>query len=84
MKGSRKRVSRILALGHEAPDQIKRISRGEHYTCLDGSEEEHEHLRSFCHELMTWLESMNLSLDDLSPEELREFLLHHTEEVLDP
>ena len=82
--GTRKRVSRILALGHEAPDHIKRISQGEHYTCLDGSDEEHEHLRAFCAELTTLLESMNLSLDDLSPDELRAFLLHHQEEVLDP
>jgi len=84
MNGTRKRVSRILALGHQAPDNIKRISRGDHYTCLDGSDEEHEALRTFCAELTEWLSGLGLSLDDLSPEELRQFLEQHPEGVIDP
>lgn len=73
-----------MALGHEAPDQIKRISRGEFFTCVDGSEEEHDVLREFCQELLTWLASMDLELDDLSPAELQAFLEQHLEGVVDP
>jgi len=74
-----KRVRRILAVGDPSSDGIKRITRGERFTCVSGSEQEHDLLSRFCLELSNWLEGLGLDLDQLSEDELRELLEAHAE-----
>jgi|GEM_PF-1194877 len=70
MSRVRKSVSRILAVGAPPADRVRRLTRGDHFTCVAGSEEEHEVLRTFCRRLEALLEETGLEPGDLSPEEL--------------
>lgn len=72
-----KRVSRILAVGGVPPDRVRRLTRGESFTCVAGSEKEHADLRAFCLEVTEGLAQVDLILEQLSPEELKEFLFRH-------
>ena len=74
-----KRIRRILAVGGPSGDGIRRLTRGDRFTCVSGSEEEHEQLTRFCLELSEWLERLGLDLDQLTEEELRRLLEEHAE-----
>lgn len=71
------RIRRILAVGSPPADRVRRLSRGESFTCVAGTEEEHEALRAFCLEVTEWLDRMGMPLDQLSPSELWELLARH-------
>jgi hypothetical protein len=55
---------------------MHRITTGKDYTCVAGSQEEHEVLHLFCEEIMQWLSQLGLDLHHLSPEELQQILIH--------
>ncbi|WFB34725.1 hypothetical protein P3T73_11195 [Kiritimatiellota bacterium B12222] len=74
MLEKRKQVSRMLAIGSHSNDQIQRITRGEEYTCYEGSEQEHAQLTAFCEWIQDLLKSTGQSLSDYSPEELQDLL----------
>jgi hypothetical protein len=65
----------MLAVGNLAPDQVNRLTRGKLFTCVAGSEEEHQQLHKFCSELTAWLDEVGLELDALSPEEVTQFVV---------
>jgi hypothetical protein len=75
-----KRVRRILAVGDPAADGIQRLTRGNTFTCVSGSEEEHRRLSGFCQELTAWLARLGLDLDQISAEELEALLREHVGE----
>jgi hypothetical protein len=80
MSHIKRQVSRVLAVGGIPGDEIKRLTRGEAYTCCYGSESEHKHLAAFCEDLQDLLKSTGQSLPDFSPEELQELLKAFTNE----
>lgn len=71
MASKRKQVTRMLAVGNAPGDQIRRLTRGEAFTCCYGSEAEHSALTDFCLALQSLIDSTGQRLEDLSPEELR-------------
>lgn len=77
MPKRRTSIRRILAVGNPPGDQVKRLTRGENFTCVNGSEVEHERLRDFCLWLETCVGEMGIDLSDLSREELALLLSTH-------
>jgi hypothetical protein len=67
----------MLAVGDLPPDGIQRLTRGERFTCVSGSEEEHEQLHAFCESLTLWLGDLGMDIQQLTPEELRDLLTAH-------
>ncbi len=70
MVQKRSYVARILAVGGPADDQIRRLTRGESFTCCYGSDAEHQQLSEFCVALQELLASTGQKLSDYTPEEL--------------
>lgn len=73
-RGKRKKIIRLLGVGFDAEDGHLRITKGKNYDVLMGSDESHEYLQQFIQKIEDELTARNLSLDDLSPEEFREFV----------
>jgi hypothetical protein len=72
--GKRKKIIRLLGVGFDAEDRHVRISRGEKYDVLMGSEESHEYIRKLIQDIEKAIEERGLSLDDLTPEEFTELV----------
>jgi phosphopantothenate synthetase len=72
--GKRKKIIRLLGVGFDAEDGHVRISRGEKYDVLMGSEESHEYIRKLIQDIEKAIEERGLSLDDLTPEEFTELV----------
>lgn len=70
----RKRIIRLLGVGFDAADGHVRITTGEKYDVLMGSEQSHEYIQKLIHKIETQLENRGLSLDDLTPEEFGELV----------
>ena len=73
-RGKRKKIIRLLGVGFDAEDGHLRITKGKNYDVLMGSDESHEYLQQFIQKIEDEFTARNLSLDDLSPEEFREFV----------
>jgi phosphopantothenate synthetase len=72
--GKRKKIIRLLGVGFDAEDGHVRISRGEKYDVLMGSEESHEYIRKLIQDIEKAIEERGLSLDDITPEEFTELV----------
>jgi len=64
----------MLAVGDLPGDSIRRLTRGDSYTCCLGSESEHRSLSEFCQALQDLLASTGQELTEYSPEELSDLL----------
>lgn len=69
-----KKVIRLLGVGFDSDDGHVRITKGENYDVLMGSNESHEYIQQMIQKIEDALKEKNLSLDDLSPEEFSEFV----------
>ena len=70
----RKRIIRLLGIGFDAEDGHVRITQGEKYDILMGSEQSHEYIQQLIQKIETQLENRGLSLDDLTPDEFAELV----------
>lgn len=70
----RKKIIRLLGVGFDAEDGHIRITQGENYDVLMGSEESHEYLQHLIRKIEQGLREKGLSLEDLSPDEFSEFV----------
>jgi len=66
--GKQKKIIRLLGVGFDAEDGHVRITKGERYDVLMGSDESHEYIQKLIQKIETELENRRLSLDDLTPE----------------
>lgn len=57
-------------MGMIPEDQVRRLTRGEDFTCFSGSEAEHAVLSEFCMELQALLSATGQRLSDFTPDEL--------------
>lgn len=71
---NQKKIIRLLGVGFDADDGHVRITKGESYDVLMGSDESHEYIRQLIQKIEDALAAQNLSLDDLTPEEFSEFV----------
>ena len=69
-----KKIIRLLGVGFDAEDGHVRITKGENYDVLMGSNESHEYIQQFIQKIEDGLKSKGLNLDDLTPEEFTKFV----------
>ena len=70
----RKKIIRLLGVGFDAEDGHIRITNGEKYDVLMGSEQSHEYILQLIQKIEDGLKIKGLSLDDLTPDEFSEFV----------
>lgn len=73
MKGKRKKAH-LLGLGLDNKDGHVRITQGEDFTVLSGSEATHEHMQETCIKVGEKLKRRGKRLDDVSTDELRDLI----------
>lgn len=71
---NRKKIIRLLGVGFDVDDGHIRITNGEKYDVLMGSEQSHEYIQKLIQNIERKLKDRNLNLDDLSPEEFTEIV----------
>jgi len=71
---NQKKIIRLLGVGFDADDGHVRMTSGENYDVLMGSDESHEYIQSLIQKIENELKARNLTLDDLTPEEFGEFV----------
>ncbi len=64
-----KKIIRLLGVGFDAEDGHVRITKGENYDVLMGSDESHEYIQKLIQKIEDELKARGLSLDDLTPSE---------------
>ena len=61
-------------VGFDTEDDHVRITKGEKYDVLMGSDESHEYIRELIQKIESQLENQGLALDEITPEQLSEFV----------
>lgn len=77
MASARRPSLRLLGLGLDATDQHKRITRGEGFSLVGGSEETHERMTETVIKTTEDLSRKGRTITDAHPEELAELLSKH-------
>lgn len=72
-EGTKRRWAAMLGVGFD-DDGHRRITRGENFLLLGGSEETHERMQETALEINERLEKRGKRLEDASPEELRDIV----------
>jgi hypothetical protein len=70
----KKKIVRLLGVGFDAEDGHVRITKGEQFDVLMGSDESHQYITGLITKIEDELKSRNMSLDDLTPEEFTQFV----------
>lgn len=73
-RANRKKIIGLLGIGFDAEDGHVRITKGDGYNVLMGSEESHTYLQNLLGKIEKELKERDLKLDDLTPEEFSEFV----------
>lgn len=71
---NRKKIVRLLGVGFDAEDGHVRITNGEKYDVLLGSDESHEYISALIARIEGELEMRGLKLDELDPQDLGEIV----------
>jgi hypothetical protein len=72
--GTQKKIVRLLGVGFDADDGHVRITTGERYDVLMGSDESHEYMLQLISKIEEEISRRGLDLDGLSPETLGEIV----------
>jgi hypothetical protein len=70
----RKKIIRLLGVGFDAEDGHLRLTKGENYDVLMGSDESHEYLQRLIQNIEAELLEQHLGLDDLTPEQFSDLV----------
>ena len=73
-KENRRKIIRLLGVGFDGDDGHVRITSGEKFDVLMGSEESHDYINQLIIRVEEELKKRDISLDDLTPEEFSEFI----------
>lgn len=73
-KRNQKKIIRLLGVGFDSDDGHVRITKGENYDVLMGSDESHDYLQQLIQKIEDELKVRGLVLDDLTPEEFSDFV----------
>jgi len=71
---TQKKIIRLLGVGFDTDDDHIRITAGENFDVLMGSDESHEYITQLIVKIEQELKKRHLNLDDLDPEELGEIV----------
>jgi hypothetical protein len=69
-----KKIVRLLGVGFDAEDGHIRITKGENYDVLMGSDESHEYIQQLIRKIENELRIRRMRLDELTPEEFEELI----------
>lgn len=72
--GTQKKIVRLLGVGFDADDGHVRITKGQQFDVLMGSDESHEYITKLIRKIEAELERRGLNLDEISPEELSDIV----------
>jgi hypothetical protein len=72
--GTQKKIVRLLGVGFDADDGHMRITTGDKFDVLMGSDESHEYITKLIRKIEDALDAQGLNLDELSPEEFSEIV----------
>ena len=72
--GIRKKIIRLLGVGFDADDGHVRITTGDKFDVIMGSDESHEYITKLITKIEKELDAQGLNLDELSPEKLGEIV----------
>ena len=72
--GTQKKIVRLLGVGFDAEDGHVRITKGEKFDVLMGSDESHEYITGLIRKIEAELDAQGLNLDELSPEQFSEIV----------
>ena len=73
-RANQKKIIRLLGVGFDAEDGHVRITKGENYDVLMGSDESHEYIQQLIRKIEEALSDQGLTLEDLTPEEFSSFV----------
>ncbi|MDF7823065.1 hypothetical protein P4B35_03505 [Pontiellaceae bacterium B12227] len=73
-KPNQKKIIRLLGVGFDSDDGHVRITKGENYDVLMGSDKSHEYIQQLIQKIEDELKARSLTLDDFSPEEFSTFV----------
>ncbi len=71
---NQKKIIRLLGVGFDADDGHVRITKGENYDVLMGSDASHDYIQKLIQRIEDELKRRGIKLEDLTPEELGEFI----------
>jgi hypothetical protein len=71
---TKKKIVSLLGVGFDTDDGHIRITKGDRYDVLMGSEESHEYIQQLIQKIENELDGQGLSLEDFTPEEFGEFI----------
>jgi hypothetical protein len=71
---NRKKIIRLLGVGFDSADGHVRVTQGDSFDIIMGSDQCHEYMQQFCSRIEGGLKEQGKNLDDLSPEEFTEFV----------
>ena len=71
---AQKKIVRLLGVGFDADDGHVRITSGEKYDVLMGSDESHDYITQLISRIEAEIERRGLNLDSITPEELGEIV----------
>lgn len=74
MNRKAKKIIGLLGIGFDAEDGHIRITRGEHFDVILGSDESHAYMHQLIRSIEEQLSDRGLSLDDIDPEEFADFI----------
>ena len=72
--GIRRKIIRLLGVGFDADDGHVRITSGDKFDVVMGSNESHEYITELIMKIEEELDVQGLNLDELSPEQLSEIV----------
>lgn len=70
--GTQRKIVRLLGVGFDADDGHVRITSGDRFDVLMGSDESHEYITGLIQKIEDELDDRGLNLDELSPSEFSE------------
>ena len=70
--GAEERISKIIGMGTDGHDGHLRFTTGEGYEILQGSEESHELMQTWCEAIHRELEALEKDITELSVDEFLE------------
>jgi len=74
MRNSDKRAAMMMGLGLDSKDGHKRITKGDNFVLVGGSEETHERMTETAIKVNEKLAAKGKTLDDVSGEEFRDLI----------
>lgn len=73
-RANQKKIIRLLGVGFDSEDGHIRITNGDNYDVLMGSDESHEYIQQLIQKIEDELKTKGMTLDDFTPEEFTQFV----------